>query len=297
VLRRHRARLLSRKGVIAVDVGLKIRDGKVTRVPAIRVHVRTKIKPEGLTPRRRLPKSIDGVAVDVLRGGFVASGCSAEAADLRGWHDPLIGGIGIGTLGTGLMGTAACVVIDDADRAMLLTAAHIIEGGTITQPPASDSVIGRTGRRERSGQMDAGLVELEAVRSLASGVDGVGVPRRVLDITDADLQKGLRVFMVGACSGQRFGTVTSRETSIPVDYDDGRLYMRDQLHIAPESPGATFNSGGDSGALVFTADGQAVVGLAFAASSPDESDPEQSMFGIATPIRRVLERLGVAIMG
>jgi hypothetical protein len=69
-LNRVRKAWLKRPGVTAVDVGYKIKDGKMTDVVAVRVHVKRKLPVEALSETERFPEQLGAVPVDVIEAEY-----------------------------------------------------------------------------------------------------------------------------------------------------------------------------------------------------------------------------------
>jgi hypothetical protein len=69
-MREVRNAWLRRPGVAAVDVGYKIKDGKLTDEVAVRVHVKRKRPLEELPEAERFPERLDEVSVDVIEADY-----------------------------------------------------------------------------------------------------------------------------------------------------------------------------------------------------------------------------------
>lgn len=69
-LNKVRDQWLKRPGVTAVDVGYKIKDGKLTDELAIRVHVKRKLPPEALSEHEKFPKKLGRFNVDVIEAEY-----------------------------------------------------------------------------------------------------------------------------------------------------------------------------------------------------------------------------------
>jgi len=139
--------------------------------------------------------------------------------------------------------------------------------------------------------MDAGLVSLNGTRPSVGGIDGIGPLHSTFDPIPLT-RIPLPVEIVGACSGRSSGFVTSVSATIPITYPSGRtIWFSEQLHIVSAQPGREFSKGGDSGAVLFDTESHRAIGLLFAGEPSGAHD-----FAIATPIRRVLDRLGVTFL-
>jgi hypothetical protein len=296
VLRRHRASLLRRSGVVAVDVGLRLRKRRITREVAIRVHVIEKVPDADLSASRRFPRSLEGVPVDVIEARYRALECPFRSTPLRIRRDVLEGGLALAA-NPGSFGTLAAIAKDGAGDVFALTCAHLVTGavGASIGQPGPEDPIGTVERARLDSRMDAALVRLDGSRGTAPGIRGIGPLGPVLDVRvpGALPVTGLPIRIVGACSGRSRGRVTGLHASARVEYPTGPITLRDQLHILADNPdGEEFSREGDSGALVVTQAGQRPVGLLFAGEAAGSGD-----FGLATPIVPVLGALGVEFLG
>jgi hypothetical protein len=61
---------LKRPGVTAVDVGYKIKDGRLTDEVAVRVHVKRKRPLEELAEAERFPERLGEIRVDVIEADY-----------------------------------------------------------------------------------------------------------------------------------------------------------------------------------------------------------------------------------
>lgn len=75
VLKRIQSDWMARPGVTAVDVGFKIRGGKLTEEIAIRIFVRKKRPPSALASEEMIPGAISGVRTDVIEAEFSLQSC------------------------------------------------------------------------------------------------------------------------------------------------------------------------------------------------------------------------------
>lgn len=105
---------------------------------------------------------------------------------------------------------------------------------------------------------------------------------------------GLRVKKVGRTTGLTAGIVESRMTApMPLPYKTrnfaATVWFTD-IWVIQADAGNLFALPGDSGSLVVTEDGNAAVGLLFAASSKGET-------GLITPITTVLQELNLNLTG
>lgn len=133
------ARLRAQANVTAVGVGYKIVGGQLTAQLAIQVFVREKLPPEEVERRgyAPVPPEINGIPTDVVEAGpFTHTvGPSGSRGDRQ---DPLRGGLSVGYAGAPFhYGTLGAIVFDNANRAMVLSNEHVLDGDigdTVHQP-------------------------------------------------------------------------------------------------------------------------------------------------------------------
>ena len=100
-----------------------------------------------------------------------------------------------------------------------------------------------------------------------------------------DAHNGDPVFMVGAQSGHRRGTVTQEIVITTIDYGPHMCWFEDSM-VIESADGRPFAVHGDSGAIVVRESDSAVVGLVYAASETQ---------AWACPIRSALDALGTRL--
>lgn len=289
VLDKHCRNILRRVGVVGVDVGVKRIGGNLVGVPSIRIHVVAKLEESTLHPRRRFPKAIEGVPVDVIQSFFrVRLGCPSAGASHRKKVRPVVGGCSIGRFGEDEFGTLAALAVTPDDSRGVLTCAHVCQmGDTVRQPHRSGKRIGTVSIQALTNEVDAAFVKLNSDCASETSLLGHGaMSNQPLGVQEGDLPVGVQ--LVGACSGKSRGKVVSTNFSGWVTYPDGERLLRGQLCIEPEG-GAVFARSGDSGGAV-------VVGDQFVAMLVAAGDPSTGGVGLATPMSRVLEELGVRLV-
>jgi hypothetical protein len=288
------AKLLKRSGVIGVSLGLAHRRGKVTREPAIRVHFAEKLGHEKLKWNQKLPKTIQGVRIDVIESAFAAHGDLPSAARLRILRNPMFGGVAITRFGVTSYGTVSALVVDKDGSQYVLTAQHVA-GGTGNQivQPVLGSVIGRVQKSKIGPDMDAALVRLTSTRMINAGVsDGVSYTVNSLIARPGSIDESslpFKVDVIGASSGKTQGVIDSLKTFMDVEYDDGQtVSFVDQIHLV--GTGGEISRGGDSGALVLERGTNKVIALLFAGESSGQD------FALATPIQSILDEFKVSFV-
>jgi hypothetical protein len=284
----------------AIDYGVVYEKDKATTRNGIRFHMNRKLALTNLSRDQRLPKTIEGVEVDVLGIGY-----TPHEGNPRAPHDPLQPGISIGNQKRQTTGTLGPIVRDlNNQNLCLLSNWHVLCGGPearandeITQPGPMDFNNGPTvALLERwlklGEQFDAALARL-APGSHANGqlFDTIYRPSATKAPT-----LGMRLVKSGAVSGVTHAKIDGVSGSYWLDYTqfgDGPQWMQGfRLIPDPASPTPAVSLPGDSGSLwVDGADG-AAVGLHFAGE--DDVSPLNN-YALAHPIEEVFARLNVAL--
>jgi hypothetical protein len=289
--------------VRAVDYGFAYEDGKRTERPSVRFHMNRKRRLSQLTTDQKLPKTIEGIEVDVLEIGY-----SPHAGSPRAAQAVLQPGLSVGNLKQRTTGTLGALVRDLAtnDRC-ILSNWHVLCGGPeaavgdgISQPGPMDlgSNPARTvANLERwlrlSEQLDAALARLAPdVESTEQLFDTAITPTA----TTAPLL-GMPVIKSGAVSSVTHAVVDGISGSYRLDYTgfgDGPQWMSGfRLVPDPAAPATALSLEGDSGSLwVESATGRAV-GLHFAGE--DDQSPLND-YALAHPIDDVFARLNIALV-
>jgi hypothetical protein len=290
-------------GVRAVDYGFAYEDGKRTERSSVRFHMNRKQRLSQLTTDQKLPKTIEGIEVDVLEIGY-----SPHAGSPRAPQVVLQPGLSVGNLKQRTTGTLGALVRDLATNDLcILSNWHVLCGGPeaavgdgISQPGPMDlgSNPARTvANLERwlrlSEQLDAALARLAPdVESTEQLFDTAITPTA----TTAPLL-GMPVIKSGAVSNVTHAVVDGISGSYRLDYTgfgDGPQWMSGfRLVPDPAAPAAALSLEGDSGSLwVESATGRAV-GLHFAGE--DDQSPLND-YALAHPIDDVFARLNIALV-
>jgi hypothetical protein len=322
VKRAKEADLLDIPGVTGVDIGYKIVGGEKTDVLSIRVYVAEKRDLEEVPRSERIPKTTQGIKMDVIQRKYELHPLMMRVADLvlhadTGNYDPLEGGISIGPCrsvyldaataachgasGAGwytFVGTLGAIVRDNASNApMLLSNFHVMcvdngwsVGDTMAQPSRLDtgtcpaSVVGALQRASLGGQVDC-AVSSHTARGYRCSIADIG------DVTGtAAASVGMAVRKRGRTTGLTHGTVDSVDLTVSINYCNGlgTVTLTNQIGIeVDEEQSAQFGISGDSGSVVVNPTRQ-VVGLYFAGTADGHH-------GAANPIQAVLTALNVSM--
>jgi len=230
-------------------------------------------------------------------------------APQRDRHRPLVPGVSVGHEDI-TAGTLGCFVQTDAGLA-ILSNNHVLAdenraaiGDPIIQPADSDGgappedLVARL--TEYVPLQIAGVNRVDAaVAALEDGVDVIAgallggqalrdelvAPRDALD---------LGVVKVGRTTGRTAGRVTAFNVrKVVVEYDTSASMRFDGQIEVQDRAGTDFSLGGDSGALIVTADEGRPVGLLFAGS--DQGGDDGGPVTYANPIGSVLDELNATL--
>jgi hypothetical protein len=295
-LRQGRRPTRREDNVVAVEIGERFQRGQPTYEWCLRVVVRHKFKRMPVHVADRLPRSVAGLAVDVIQAGSPAQ-CSACLSDPRKPYPTppgMLGGLSIGPRRSQASdGTAGLVVRRHGDQhRYLLTNRHVVHmpgtkladlDGRVQQPGRSSQgrVIGLYDEQlllplETGGAVnlaDAALVRLQDQVAAAEGrLNCLGEVSAVLLDPAAlrtEIDRRASVTLSGSRSRGSAGTLFGFEASLKVNYPSGLFAVfSGQLSIRPvaldpQRP-AGFAQKGDSGALIVmptSDDGLVAVGL------------------------------------
>lgn len=315
VKRRVEVDLLSRRGVVGVDIGEKVTAGRRTGQIGIVVYVRqksTRLRPDDL-----IPAEIDGIATDVVADDVVLHRAllDADFPSARGAerHRDVLGGISMGPWRTvvlappdaprpgvyTIVGTLGVLATDRTGngQVMGLTTFHaacvddawsvgdeMVHPSRVDSGISPDDVVGTLCRAALSGSVDAAAVLLTPQRLYRPSIVDIGAVTGT-----AAARRGTVVRKRGRTTGLTTGRITSVDATILMDYRDGLgvRVLRDQLRIEAVG-GGVMGDYGDSGAAVVDPDNR-VVGLYLAGNT-------SGTVAFASPIGKVLDELDVDLI-
>jgi hypothetical protein len=192
---------------------------------------------------------------------------------------PLVPGASVGHPDV-TAGTLGAFVTDADGRVLVLSNNHVLAdtdraqvGDPVLSPGPADG--GRPGV-----DRVATLTAFERLRPAGNLLDlavatvddpalvgGNTVPEGALSGVVEEVLDGVTVAKTGRTTGHTTGTVTAVELDgVSVDYGRGQVLSFDDC-LEVEGDGRAFSDGGDSGSVVYAADGLAAVGLLFAGST------------------------------
>jgi hypothetical protein len=281
------------QNVVGVGIGEKISDGKPTGIMAVKFLVQIKYPENQLEGRTALPRSIDGLPVDVEQVGLfrrLAAGAAAArraAAPLampspRARFRPAQPGCSIGFKEPNnlfkMAGTFGALVKKGQDL-FVLSNNHVLAnenqlpvGAPIFQPGLLDGGNTNTDQiaeltkaiRLRSGvfnKVDAAVAKALKKSLVSNSILFIGAPKGT---TSARIDMIVHKF--GRTTSYRAGRITSIATDVSVQYDTGVFAFSDQIIIVGLN-GQAFSAGGDSGSLILERSTNRAVGLLFAGSA------------------------------
>jgi len=276
--------------VMGVGVGEKISSGRHTGVWAVKFFVRLKYPEAQLESKHRLPKSINGLPVDVEETGlfrpFAAPakqpvtkaatpnprtkirpaqpGCSV------GFKDPTNQFIMAGTFGA---------LVGDKTSSYILSNNHVLAdedrlppGSPIFQPglldggnPTTDQIAELTKavalQVKVPNQVDCAIAKLLKPSLATNQILFIGAPQGT-----ADAEIDMTVHKFGRTTQYSVGRISSIDTDVKLPYDIGTLTFESQILIVGLN-GAAFSAPGDSGSLILERPSNQAVALLFAGSS------------------------------
>ena len=227
----------------------------------------------------------------------------------QGRTRPLLIGASIGhyRITAGTLG--GFVVLRRGGQVRALSNNHVLadedrgrKGDAILQPGAYD---GGLPTKDRVGSLaqavklkPRGVNRVDAALCTVDGAVGYD-PRTLRDVgtlrglSQTPIEETLSVEKLGRTTGHTRGRVTAFELdNVVVAYDTGNLRFDDQIEV--EGVDTAFSQGGDSGSLVFTADGRGALGLLFAGS--DQGGSGGTGLTYVNALARVLSQLKADIL-
>jgi hypothetical protein len=322
----HKEAILAKPNVVGVGTGYKVAGKQKTDELCVVTLVRRKVPKEGLAAEALVPKSIEGVSVDVIEVGDLRA---LQARTDR--QRPAPGGVSLGHYKV-TAGTFGAVVRDRKTGArLILSNNHVLAnsndaslGDPIIQPGAADG--GRVENDtiaylERFCSIDygtsppvcgvaTGLVTLANLLAALMGskhrLEALQANPTAANLVDAAVARPVddgaildEIVDIGEIQGTTSAMLgmTVRKSGRTTAFTTGEITVLDATVSVSYGPGQTarfdnqivtspMSQGGDSGSLLVDNSSQLAVGLLFAGS-------EQST--IHSPIQTVLDCLEVTI--
>src|SRR6185369_1720345 len=273
--------------VVGLGLGEKISQGRSTGIPAVKVLVRIKY-PESQIPKGfLLPKSVQGMPVDVEEVGTFRAAHKqplkpqAKITDPRvrlrpahpgssvGFRDPSNAFTMAGTFGLLVKKNGKTFILSNnhvlADEGRLHAGDPIFQPGLLDHGnPATDQIASLSEfvalKPGTANIVDAAIAEVipgMTVRDILLIGAPQGIAKAALDMV---------VHKFGRTTSYTAGRITSLETDVNVEYDTGTFMFSDQVLIQGNN-GSQFSAAGDSGSAIVDRTSGKVVGLLFAGSN------------------------------
>jgi hypothetical protein len=301
-----RANADPRINVVGVGIGRKVVGGKLTKKPCVRLYVQHKLHKSAIEARAMLPRTIGGVATDVIQtGAFRALQNADVIARARSRLRPVQPGCSVGyrfpppNQQARMAGTLGAVVRRDglsyllsnnhvlADEGRLRAGAPIYQPGLLDGGRVTADAVAKLTRfvpfRTTNNRVDAAIAQVDRA--------GLASPRFVATVvlrSSAPLPAtiDLAVHKVGRTTGYTRGVVDDVSADVRVGYYGGEYLFVDQIVVRSSGAGE-FSDSGDSGSLIVARTSGRATGLLFAGSPG---------FTLANPIGLVLQAFGVTLV-
>lgn len=316
----NRLLLRSKPGVIALDVGFRVKGGELTNEKVVKVYVAKKIEKKDLSDKDLIPSKlkINGklVPTDVEEGEID----QIQIFNLR--TRPLVGGCSISPHNRWYTGTGGvCITLND-DRTYILSNNHVLAdsnqlaiGTNIIQPSRGDggdpvndviaslhdfvrlrfgtftvNLFGLTFTLPHTNIVDAAIAEVnDDFNGANREIHWAGYPNYEKPPKSEFWKRlsylGRRVCKMGRTTHYTVGKVTSVSYDTWVGgYPGGQsAWFEDQIRIKGLNK-RPFSAGGDSGSLVVDVETNEPIGLLFSGGG---------MFTNSNPIFEVMSRLNI----
>jgi len=290
--------------VVGVGIGWKITEGKDTGVMAVKFFVRMKYQEWEISSNHVLPKSIDGLPVDVEESGmfhrFAAKPKPAPLPNPRvktrpaqpgcsvGFRYPADQFVMAGTFGALVKDNKGTYVLSNnhvlADEGQLATGSPIFQPGLLDGGNPNTDQIAKLTRfvplQPGANKVDCAIAQLTEPDIATKDILFIGPPTG----TEA-AQIDMNVHKFGRTTSYTTGKVSSIDTDVTVQYETGQFTFTGQI-IVVGPKGHSFSAAGDSGSLIVERPSNKAVGLLFAGSASHT---------IANHIDEVLKELKVTL--
>lgn len=299
------------QNVVGVGVGEKLEGDKPTGVLAVKFFVRRKYAENELSKKEMLPKSVDGMPVDVEESGLFRAFARRKKAPKAQGGSPLPNpkarfrpaqpgsSVGFkfpppsnlimaGTFGALVKDSSGTYILSNnhvlADEGQLAPGADIFQPGLLDGgKPGTDKVAKLTRfipfQPTMFNQVDCAIAKGNSASLLSNSILHIGPPAG-----KAAAAIDMRVHKFGRTTSYTVGHIISIATDVTVGYDSGSFKFENQIIIVGD--GGQFSAAGDSGSLILDRQTNKAVGLLFAGSNTHT---------IANHIDKVLTALKVTL--
>jgi hypothetical protein len=274
--------------IVGVGIAEKTVSGKPTGVLAVKFFVKTKFPKSAVPARLMLPKSIDGLPVDVEESGAFRAfrrktGRTADVAmpNPRERRRPAMPGCSIGfriagdqfvmggTFGALVKTTRAIYILSNnhvlADENRLTPEAPIYQPALLDQGDIDTDQIAELTRfirlrANRYNRVDAAIAKPSRKTLAGKDVLHIGPPTGT-----AAAEIDMMVHKFGRTTSYTAGRVASIETDVTVEYETADFTFENQIIVV--GTGGQFSDSGDSGSIILQRGTNKAVGLLFGGSS------------------------------
>jgi hypothetical protein len=298
------------QNVVGVGIGEKIDGDMPTGIMAVKFFVRRKYAENELSKSELLPKTIDGLPVDVEQTGFFRAFAVPNKKKTTGAgvipnpkmrYRPAQPGSSIGFQfpppSNMVMAGTFGAVVKDAAGTYILSNNHVLAdegklppGAPIFQPGLLDggnANVDKVATLTRFIPLNPG-VNNKVDGAIAKGINATILSKNILHIGApagaAPAMIDMRVHKFGRTTSYTVGRIISVATDVTVGYEAGNITFADQIIIVGGQ--GSFSAAGDSGSLILERQTNKAVGLLFAGSASHT---------IANHIADVLQALNVTL--
>jgi hypothetical protein len=295
------------QNVMGVGVGEKWQDARPTGELAVKFLVRRKYAEHALSRKELLPKSIDGLAVDVEEVGVFRAFArkkpqpAGPMPNPKARFRPAQPGCSVGyqfpppsqfvmagTFGAVVKDSGGSYILSNnhvlADEGRLAAGADIFQPGLLDGGNASTDKVAALTRFIPLqvgvlNQVDCAIAKANSAALLSREVLHIGPPAGTVPAA-----MDMRVHKFGRTTSYSVGHITSIATDVTVGYETGNFSFENQIIIVGD--GGPFSAAGDSGSLILERQTNNAVGLLFAGSNTHT---------IANHLEAVLQALKVTL--
>lgn len=263
-MEKYRDKLMKKKNVIGVDVGMKLQGPASTREFSVWIYVKEKLSPEEaarLPVKDRIPEYLDDIPTDIHAPNFVPARSTG-----------IPGGTEITPKGTSNPGTLGIDVFSMIDmRLLYLTCAHVvskdgkIQSETEMVETASNKTVGKVCPEKGKGKcydyseyFDCALIDPGDLHQARVGIpDGITQPVRFRYAYPSDVSSEVPVWKYGAKTKKTDNgiVINHKSSAFSMQQPNGVIInLKDHVLIKPLVHGGRstglFADLGDSGAMV-----------------------------------------------
>jgi len=294
-------KFLGNKNINGLDIGYKIKKGKIIKDICIRFFVEKKLSKNLLKKSELIPTKFRKIKTDIIEDSFKeferVYNCNSKT-DLKK-YDILKGGIQIRTI-LGNTGTLGLIVKDNTtNKPVLLTNRHVIDGSSIGDlvyhPKATEenkiAVISKIAPKtsfDNTTYLDAAIAEILPGVKISNGIEGLGTITGINSIDSGEFEK-YSVAKRGRTTLLTHGFTAGMSGIQKVTGKNEVYFSSNNISILPDSEHhGKFSYVGDSGSAIID-DKNNIMALMYAGS-------ETTGTTIAIPIEKIFEELDLSLL-